>query len=128
MVGSAVELLDADTGIVSLVEREGVARIRAVHNLPQEVVGAVVAVGQGLTGQVLSTRDAVIVKHYSRDLPNPFAVAAHVAAAVAVPVWLQGQLVGQWVVESKQPQRRATIRLDARPAQSAQGVETPADS
>jgi signal transduction histidine kinase len=105
VVGSAVELLDADTGIVSLLERDGSARVRAVHNLPPEVVGAVLNTGDGLTGQVLATRDAVIVEHYARDVPNPFAVAAHVESAVAVPVWWQGQLVGVFAVMAAQPAR-----------------------
>ena len=52
---------------ISLIDRDGAARIRAVHNLPQRVVGAVLGPGDGITGQVLATRDAVIVEHYRRD-------------------------------------------------------------
>ncbi|MDQ6670507.1 MAG: hypothetical protein M3069_07090, partial [Chloroflexota bacterium] len=35
VVGSAVELLDADSGVISLIDPHGAARIRAVHNLSE---------------------------------------------------------------------------------------------
>jgi signal transduction histidine kinase/putative methionine-R-sulfoxide reductase with GAF domain len=94
VVESTVELLDADTGIISLIDRDGAARIRAVHNLPERVVGAMLGPGDGITGQVLATRDAVIVEHYVRDLPRPLKEASHIESGVAVPVWWQGQLMG----------------------------------
>ena len=55
---SAVELLDADSGVISLIDREGAARVRAVHNFPTHVVGTVLGPGDGITGQVLATRAA----------------------------------------------------------------------
>ena len=36
VVGSAVELLDADSGVISLIDDDGAARVRAVHNLAPE--------------------------------------------------------------------------------------------
>lgn len=94
VVGSAVELLDADSGIVSLIDREGLARIRAVHNLPESVVGRVLSPGDGISGQVLATRAAVVVEHYLDEIPRPLPEAGHVESGVAVPVWWQGQLTG----------------------------------
>jgi GAF domain-containing protein len=94
VVTSAVELLDADSGVISLIDRDGAARIRAVHNLPEHVVGSVLAPGDGITGQVLATRAAVVVEHYGRDLPRPLPEASGAEAGVAVPVWWQGQLMG----------------------------------
>jgi signal transduction histidine kinase len=94
VVGSAVELLEADTGIISLIDKDGAARIRAVHNLPAHIVGAVLAPGDGISGQVLATRAAVVVEHYVKDLPKPLPEASHVESGVAVPVWWQDQLMG----------------------------------
>src|SRR5207253_7626288 len=73
VVASAVELLEGANGVISLIDRDGAARIRAVHNLPQHAVGAVLAPGQGITGQVLATRQPVVVEHYVHDLPGPSA-------------------------------------------------------
>jgi len=93
VVASAVELLEGTNGVISLIDRDGAARVRAVHNLPQHVVGAVLAPGEGITGQVLATRQAVVVEHYVQDL-QPLVEAARAEAGLAVPVWWQGQLMG----------------------------------
>jgi signal transduction histidine kinase len=105
VVGSAVELLDADTGVISLIDRDGAARIRAVHNLAAHVVGAVVHPGDGITGHVVATREPVVVEHYGRDLPRPLPVAAHVESGVAVPIWWQNQMVGVFAVMAADPTR-----------------------
>jgi len=105
VVESTVELLDADTGVISLIDRDGAARIRAVHNLPERAVGAMLGPGDGITGQVLATREAVIVEHYVRDLPHPLPEASHIEAGVAVPVWWQGQLMGVFGVMAADPSR-----------------------
>jgi GAF domain-containing protein len=94
VVASAVELLEGTSGVISLIDRDGAARVRAVHNLPKRVVGAVLAPGEGITGQVLATRQPVVVEHYVQDLPKPLVEAGDAEAGVAVPVWWQGQLMG----------------------------------
>jgi signal transduction histidine kinase len=94
VIGSAVELLDADRGVLSLIDDAGEARIRAVHNLPAAVVGTVIAPGEGISGLVLATQEAVVVEHYSDDLPKPLFDAGEVQAGLAVPVWWQGRMVG----------------------------------
>lgn len=93
VVGSAVELLEGNTGVITLMDPDGVGRIRAVHNLPQHLVGAELSPGDGITGQVLATGEAV-VEHYMQELLKPFAEVTRAAAGVAVPVWWQGQLMG----------------------------------
>ena len=101
VVGSAVELLDADSGVVSLIDREGAARIRAVHNLPESIVGSELRPGNGISGQVLATREAVVVEHYLEEVPRPLPEAGHVESGVAVPVWWQGQLTGVFALLAK---------------------------
>jgi signal transduction histidine kinase len=101
----AAELLDADRSAISLIDRDGAARIRAVHNFPPEVVGSVLRAGDGLTGQVLATRAPVVVEHYAIELPHPLPEAADVESGVAVPVWWQGQLMGVVGVLTQDPTR-----------------------
>ena len=94
VIAGAVELLDTEAGIISLVDQDGATRIRAVHNVPLDLVGRVIEPGEGLTGQVLLTRRAVIVENYGRDLPRPLTEGRPVRSGVAVPVWWQDRLVG----------------------------------
>ena len=105
VIASAVELLDAHAGVISLIDRDGAARIRAVHNLPPNVVGLAMSPGDGITGQVLQTREAVIVEHYLDDLPRPLPEASHVRSGLAVPVWWQGQMIGVFCVLAEDPER-----------------------
>ncbi|MGI9144952.1 MAG: GAF domain-containing protein [Chloroflexota bacterium] len=105
VVGSAVALLEADSGVISLIDREGAARIRAIHNLPDCVVGSVLPPGAGISGQVLATHAGVVVEHYLQDIPHPLAEAGRVECGVAVPVWWQGQLTGVFGVLARDPSR-----------------------
>jgi signal transduction histidine kinase len=94
VVASAVELLDADSGTISLIDSGGVARIRAVHKFPDHLVGRVLRPGNGITGHVLATRAPVVVEHYEHDLPAPLPQLGYLRSGIAVPVWWQGRLVG----------------------------------
>jgi signal transduction histidine kinase len=94
VIGSAVELLGANSGVISLLDGDGTARIRAAHNMSPAVVGTVIPAGHGITGQVVATCQAVVVADYERDLPHPLPDAPHVEAGVAVPIWWQGRMVG----------------------------------
>jgi GAF domain-containing protein len=105
VVANTVDLLDAHSGVISLIDRDGVARIRAVQNLPEHVVGAALGPLDGITGQVLATREAVIVEHDVHDLAHPLAEARPVQAGVAVPVWWQGQMMGVFGVLARDPAR-----------------------
>ena len=105
VVASAVQLLDASRGTISLLERGGNARVRAVHNLPAGFVGRVLGPGDGITGQVMATRAPVIVANYSRDLPGPLPEFGHTRASLGVPVWWQGQLTGVFALFADDPSR-----------------------
>jgi signal transduction histidine kinase len=94
VIAEAVALLEADSGVISLIAPDGTARVRAVHNLPSYVVGTVIPPGDGITGKVLEVREAIVVEQYKRDLPRPLLEAPHVDAGVAVPVWWQDRLIG----------------------------------
>jgi signal transduction histidine kinase len=105
VIAEAVALLEADSGVISLIGSDGSARVRAVHNLPEYVVGTRIPAGEGITGQVLEAREAVVVEQYKRDLPRPLLDAPHVDAGVAVPVWWQDRLIGVFGVLASDPER-----------------------
>lgn len=104
VVASAVELFEADRGIISFLDRDGAARVRAVHNLPAEIVGSLIQPGQGLTGQVLATRKPVVVEHYGH-VPRPLPVPEQMGAGIGVPIWWQGQMLGVFGVMTAHPDR-----------------------
>jgi signal transduction histidine kinase len=105
VIASAVELLDADSGVLSLIDDDDAARVRAVHNLPSGVVGTVIGPGEGITGRVLETREAVVVEHYARDLPQPLLDGTDIDAGLAVPVWWHGRMWGVFGVLSRDARR-----------------------
>lgn len=105
IVASAAELLDADSGVISLVDQDDTARIRAVHNLTPALVGTRLLPGDGITGQVLERRQPVVVERYVEDLPRPLLEGAHIGAGVAVPVWWQNRLLGVFGVMSVDTRR-----------------------
>lgn len=90
----AVDLLDADSGVISLIDSDGTARVRAVHNLEPGFAGHIIAPGEGITGQVLLARQAVVVDHYVEELPYPLLESPNVESGVAVPVWWHDRMVG----------------------------------
>jgi len=76
-----------------------------VHNLPESIVGSILKPGDGISGQVLATRAAVVVEHYLDEVPRPWAEVGHVESGVAVPVWWQGQLTGVFALLAKDVSR-----------------------
>ncbi len=102
---SAVELLRATSGSISMLEPSGVARIQAVHNMAPELVGSTIGPGHGITGEVLERRAPVIVVDYSTDLAKPVQAVRIVHAGIAVPVWWQGQMTGVFAVFDSEPAR-----------------------
>lgn len=105
VIEAAVALLEADSGIISLIGSDDTARVRAVHNLPSAIVGTVIPPGEGITGQVLQAREAVVVEQYKRDLPRPLLQAPHIDAGVAVPVWWKDRLIGVFGVLARDRSR-----------------------
>jgi signal transduction histidine kinase len=104
VVESAVELLNATGGSISLVDSEGVASIQAVYNLSEEMIGPLEP-SEGITGQVLLARQPVSVNHYTQDLPYPMPSVGNMHAALGVPIWWQGKLIGVFTVLAADPSR-----------------------
>ncbi len=77
VIAGAVELLDTDGGVISLIDHDGTMRIRAVHNVPEAIVGRVVAPGEALSNRWESE------------------------SGVAVPVWWQDRMIGVFGVVAR---------------------------
>jgi signal transduction histidine kinase len=81
VIAGAVELLDTDGGVISLIDQDGTMRIRAVHNLPEAIVGRRVAPGEALSNRW------------------------ELESGVAVPVWWQDRMIGVFGVLARDPAR-----------------------
>jgi signal transduction histidine kinase len=101
VIAGAVELLESDSGVISLIGPDGLTHIRAVHNLPSALVGRRIEPGEGLIGEVLRSRQPAVVDNYQRDLPRPLQEGVDVGSGVAVPVWWQDRLIGVFGVLSR---------------------------
>ena len=115
MIVSAVDLLGAQNGSVSLWDSTtGLARVRAVHNLPPAVLGLEMAPGVGLAGRVIAGRAPVIVDRYGEiEATVPALAVIADCAAIGVPILWRDRLVGTLAVGGDAPGRR----FDARDAE-----------
>jgi signal transduction histidine kinase len=81
VMAGAMELLDTDGGAIGLIDPDGTMRIRAVHNLPEAIVGRAIAPGESIAEQVPGT------------------------SGTAVPVWWQERMIGVFGVLAHDPTR-----------------------
>lgn len=89
-------LLDVGAGSISLVEASGSRYAKVAERGASCQVGRTFPLDEGLTGQVAARRRPVVVPRYS-DVRAGHLPAAHPAAhgaAVAVPIWWRGDVVG----------------------------------
>jgi signal transduction histidine kinase len=88
VVQIAEELVDADAGVIALLDEErDIITYPYLHNIPLELTEVIVARGEGLAGQVMTSGCPTVVEDYSI---YPKAVEAFVRAGlvsvVAVPI------------------------------------------
>jgi signal transduction histidine kinase len=98
----AEELIDADAGVIALLDRErGLIRYPYIHNLPQELAAVTVLKEEGLAGEVLTTGHSVVIEDY-KIYPGaiPAFVEAGATSVVAVPIVSGSQLFGMLAVGS----------------------------
>ncbi len=105
IIANAVELLGADAGTLALVdETEQIARVRALHNVPEGLLLPEFRPGQGLLGLVLARREPVLIDDYAA-LPAPLpGVPYH--SCLGVPIWERDRIVGTFFVGALDPARR----------------------
>ena len=71
IVGHACELLHAQTGTIALLdESRTVFRTKATYGMLPDELGAEFPPGVGLAGQVLVTRQPIVLERYG-DVPRP---------------------------------------------------------
>jgi signal transduction histidine kinase len=106
IVVSAVELLDADSGAIGLVDEERHAvRHQALHNVPEALLDVDFTEGVGLSGQVFALKRPVIVKDYgsTMEIPIDDPRMRRIKASMGVPIWWQGHMIGVFSISSDQP-------------------------
>jgi signal transduction histidine kinase len=77
VIAGAVELLETDGGVISLIDQDGTMRIRAVHNLPEAIVGRVVDPKDSLTGRWQSESGVAVPVWWQERMIGVFGVLAH---------------------------------------------------
>jgi two-component system, OmpR family, sensor histidine kinase KdpD len=94
ILGSAVELLDAESGSVMLLEGNELAVACARGNAGAE--SARVRLGEGISGHVAQTREALLIhgKADPTDFPGLVPHAQPVASAISAPLLHRGALLG----------------------------------
>jgi signal transduction histidine kinase len=94
LLGVACELIGADHGAIGLVDRaRNVVRTAAVRNMPPNELGAEMAPGVGLAGQVLATGKTVYARRYG-DLPRPTQTKLVEHVVIGVPIRWGSELIG----------------------------------
>ncbi len=119
IVRQACDLIGADNGSIGLVdERRGVVRTEAVWRMPRGELGAEMAPGVGIAGQVLLKGRPVVVRRYG-DLPAPTQHGLLENAVVGVPIKWRGRMIGFFGIgtaprpaEADGVRRRAFTRAD----------------
>jgi DNA-binding NarL/FixJ family response regulator/signal transduction histidine kinase len=109
IVEQATRLLGAAGGAISLVGAavDAPRLLTATFGIPPAVRQRAIPGNQGLMGQVIAARGAVIVDDYGtidRPLPDP---AFHrLGPWVAVPIWRQGEIIGTFGIGMGQQDRQ----------------------
>ncbi|NDJ87440.1 MAG: GAF domain-containing sensor histidine kinase, partial [Chloroflexi bacterium] len=102
IAGQAVELLQVRGGSAIYLEEGDAYVLRAVHGLPERYVDEIrVEVGQGVVGQVASTREGRLISNYQREWKGdpdlPIALATF-GSVVCVPLIFGEDVVGVLLV------------------------------
>ena len=104
---SAVTLIEATHGTIGLVvERNGKPTIRtvAVHNMPDEELGAEMSPGMGLAGTVLLENRTIRLDRYGElDQPTLQDLVEH--SVIGVPIQWGGRMIGFFGIGIEAPRR-----------------------
>jgi signal transduction histidine kinase len=92
----ATHFLGAQGSSLGIVNRAaGVVRLIATHNLPAEYRGVALAIGEGASGRVVQTGEAVIVNDYAHwDARSPVFRNSPFDAIISVPLRRDGEVFG----------------------------------
>ncbi|MCC6187700.1 MAG: GAF domain-containing protein [Anaerolineales bacterium] len=103
----AARLLGAQASSLAILDPDSqVVRMRAIHNLPQEIAGAVLKLGEGVAGQVVATGEAQIVNDYQHSrLRSPVFKTSPFDAVLGVPLRWEDQVFGALSVVDRAARR-----------------------
>jgi signal transduction histidine kinase len=84
----AVDLMDADGGVIALLDEErNVITYPYLHHLPRNLIDVTVSKGEGLSGEVMTTGQSMVIEDY-RAYPRriPAFVDAGLTSVAGVPI------------------------------------------
>ena len=113
IVRHACELLHAESGTIALLdETRFVLQTKAIHGMLPGELGAEFPPGVGLAGQVLLTRQPIVLDRYG-DVPDPTQPSLLEHAVIGMPIFWKGELIGFFGLGSPAPRRFTTqdVRL-----------------
>lgn len=90
----ACELIGADHGTIGLVDaKRNVVRTEAIFNMPEDELGAEMAPGVGIAGQVLVTGEPVVLARYG-DVSNPSRTDSLDNPVIGMPIRWHDRMIG----------------------------------
>jgi len=91
-----VEVLDAETSAILLIEDDGLLHVRATIGLERELPDAIpIPVGQGLAGRVAAERAPLVVADLSTiELVSPVLRERGINSVVAIPLVVEDAVIG----------------------------------
>src|SRR5262245_37893065 len=94
IVRHACELIGADNGTIGLVDpMRNVVRTEAAYRMPENELGAEMGPGVGLAGQVLLTREPLVLRRYG-DVDNPTQPDLAENPVIGMPIFWREQMIG----------------------------------
>lgn len=103
IVRHACQLIGADNGAIGLVDEvRQVIRTEATYHIPESEMGAEMPPGVGLAGQVLLTRQPVILKRYD-DLAQPTFAGLDNFTVIGLPILWGDKLIGFFGIGAAPP-------------------------
>jgi PAS domain S-box-containing protein len=96
LLARIVEVLEADSAAILLLEGDGQLHLRATAGLEAEVAIAVaVPLGEGLSGRVASSRSPMLVPDLSEiELVSPVLRERGINSVVAIPLVVEDEVIG----------------------------------
>ena len=107
ILDSAINLIEATHGTIGLViERNSKPIIRtvAVHNMPDEELGAEMESGIGLAGAVLKEDRTIKLDRY-QDVEQPTLVELNEHSVIGVPIRWDKKMIGFFGIGVEKPRR-----------------------
>jgi signal transduction histidine kinase/putative methionine-R-sulfoxide reductase with GAF domain len=96
LLARIVEVLEADTAAILLVEDDGLLHVRATVGLGEEVERAIaIPIGSGMAGQVAALRTPLLAPDISQiDLVSPVLRERGINSLVAIPLIVDDRVIG----------------------------------